>query len=47
MSLEFDNNSENFAKIRVFGVGGAGKQCCQQNDRIWREGRGADCGKHR
>ncbi|HBU12462.1 MAG TPA: cell division protein FtsZ [Clostridiales bacterium] len=24
MSLEFDNNSENFAKIRVFGVGGAG-----------------------
>ncbi|MEF9988987.1 MAG: cell division protein FtsZ [Christensenellaceae bacterium] len=24
MSLEFDNDSENFAKIRVFGVGGAG-----------------------
>ena len=24
MSLEFDNNSENYAKIRVFGVGGAG-----------------------
>ncbi len=24
MSLEFDNNSENLAKIRVFGVGGAG-----------------------
>ncbi len=24
MSLEFDNSSENFAKIRVFGVGGAG-----------------------
>ena len=24
MALEFDNNSENFAKIRVYGVGGAG-----------------------
>lgn len=24
MSLEFDTNSDNFAKIRVFGVGGAG-----------------------
>jgi len=24
MSLEFDNNNDNFAKIRVFGVGGAG-----------------------
>ncbi|MEI6102302.1 MAG: cell division protein FtsZ, partial [Eubacteriales bacterium] len=24
MSLEFDTNNENFAKIRVFGVGGAG-----------------------
>ncbi|MGI6152894.1 MAG: cell division protein FtsZ [Christensenellaceae bacterium] len=24
MSLEFDNNTENFAKIRVMGVGGAG-----------------------
>ncbi len=24
MPIEFDNNSENFAKIRVFGVGGAG-----------------------